>query len=118
MKKLLSLFGLAFLFVVGVQAAKVDTVLVRSQVMNKDVKVVTVCPDKMLAGEKCPVVFLLHGHGGHEKTWLEIKPNLPEIADEKGILFVCPSGNRNSWYWDSPVVKESCYETFVSKELV
>lgn len=118
MKKLLSLFGLAFLFVAGVRAAKVDTVLVRSQVMNKDVKVVTVCPDKMLAGEKCPVVFLLHGHGGHEKTWLEIKPNLPEIADEKGILFVCPSGNRNSWYWDSPVVKESCYETFVSKELV
>lgn len=117
MKKLLSLLGLFFLFV-GVQAAKVDTVLVHSEVMNKDVKVVTVCPDKMLDGEKCPVIYLLHGCGDTEQKWLTVKPELPEIADEKGIMFVCPSGNRDSWYWDSPVVKESCYETFVSQELV
>lgn len=117
MKKLLSLLGLFFLFV-GVQAAKVDTVLVHSGVMNKDVKVVTVCPDKMLDGEKCPVIYLLHGCGDTEQKWLTVKPELPKIADEKGIIFVCPSGNRDSWYWDSPVVKESCYETFVSQELV
>lgn len=117
MKKLLSLLGLSFLFV-GVQAAKVDTVLVHSGVMNKDVKVVTVCPDKMLDGEKCPVIYLLHGCGDTEQKCLTVKPELPEIADEKGIMFVCPSGNRDSWYWDSPVVKESCYETFVSQELV
>lgn len=117
MKKLLSLLGLFSLFV-GVQAAKVDTVLVHSGVMNKDVRVVTVCPDKMLDGEKCPVIYLLHGCGDTEQKWLTVKPELPEIADEKGIMFVCPSGNRDSWYWDSPVVKESCYETFVSQELV
>ena len=41
----------------------------------------------------------------------------PEIADEKGIIFVCPDG-KDSWYWDSPKNPAYRYETFVSSELV
>ena len=100
-------------------AARVDTVLVNSPSMNKDVKVVVVAPDVVL-GKKataCPVIYLLHGYGGSAKAWIGIKPNLPQIADEKGIIFVCPDG-KNSWYWDSPKDPSYRYETFVSSELV
>ncbi len=103
---------------IGAQAGKVDTIMVHSATMNKDVKVYTIVPDKALKGEKCPVVYLLHGHGDDGKKWINMKPNLPEIADKEGIIFICPSGNVNSWYWDSPKIPESRYETFVSKELI
>lgn len=100
-------------------AAKVDTLLIKSPSMKKDIQVIVVTPDAAL-GKKaaaCPVVYLLHGHGGDAKTWIKIKPNLPQIADEKGIIFVCPDG-KTSWYWDSPKDPSSRYETFVSSELV
>lgn len=98
-------------------AAEVDTVMVKSPSMNKEVKVVVVSPDKASTGAKFPVIYLLHGYGGDAKAWIGIKPNLPEIADEKGIIFVCPDG-ANSWYWDSPKNPKYRYETFVAKELV
>ena len=67
---------------VGMQAAKVDTLSVHSDAMNKEVQVITICPDKAMAGEKCPVLYLLHGYGGNAGTWLGIKPELPQIADK------------------------------------
>lgn len=101
----------------GMQAAKVDTLAVHSDAMKKDVQVITICPEKAMEGEKCPVLYLLHGYGGNAGTWIGIKPELPQIADREGIILVCPDG-KNSWYWDSPLNKEYRYETFVSKELV
>ena len=118
-KKKLLLIALLLVGAASSFAAKVDTLLVKSPSMNKDIKVVVVTPDAAL-GKKataCPTVYLLHGFGGHAKTWIEIKPNLPQIADEKGIIFVCPDGST-SWYWDSPKDPSFRYETFVSSELV
>ena len=114
-------FGTICLFLMAclcLQAAQVDTLMVRSESMNKDIKVVAVRPDKAVKGEKCPVVYLLHGYSGHAKTWIEVRPDLPQIADRDGIIFVCPDGGYDSWYWDSPVIPESRYETFISKELI
>lgn len=114
-------FGTICLFLVtclGLQAAQVDTLLVRSESMNKDIKTVLIRPDKAVKGEKCPVVYLLHGYNGHYKTWIQVRPDLPEMADRDGIIFVCPDGGHNSWYWDSPLVKEYRYETFVTQELI
>ena len=117
-KKLLALLCMSLFACFSLQAAQVDTLMVRSESMNKDIKVVAVRPDKALKGEKCPVIYLLHGYSGEAKTWIGTRPDLPEIADRDGIIFVCPDGNFDSWYWDSPVMKESCYETFISKELI
>ncbi|WP_300698248.1 alpha/beta hydrolase family protein [uncultured Bacteroides sp.] len=104
---------------VAAQAARVDTVRVNSPAMKKEVQVVYVLPDKALdkKAEACPTVYLLHGFGGNARTWVGIKPDLGKIADEKGIIFVCPDG-KNSWYWDSPKNPDYRYETFVSSELV
>ena len=82
---------------VGMQAAKVDTLSVHSDAMNKEVQVITICPDKAMAGEKCPVLYLLHGYGGNAGTWLGIKPELPRIADKEGIIFVCPDGKNSDF---------------------
>lgn len=100
----------------GMKAARVDTLQVESPSMKKRIEVIVISPDQ--AEQKpCPVVYLLHGHGGNARTWLGIKTNLPEIADDKGFIFVCPYG-ENSWYWDSPLNKDVRFETFISSELV
>lgn len=53
--------------------------------MNREVKVVYILPDKVVAGnpQACPVIYLLHGYGGNARTWIGVKPELPRIADEK-----------------------------------
>lgn len=108
---------LLYLATIALQAARVDTVLVKSPSMHKDVKVVYVVPDKAMAKVACPVVYLLHGYGGNARSWVQLKPELLQMADEKGIIFVCPDG-KNSWYWDSPQDPAYRYETFISSELV
>lgn len=108
---------LLYLATIALQAARVDTVLVKSPSMQKDVKVVYVVPDKAMAKVACPVVYLLHGYGGNARSWVQLKPELLQMADEKGIIFVCPDG-KNSWYWDSPQDPAYRYETFISSEQV
>ena len=100
-----------------IDAATVKLIQVHSESMDKNVNVVCVSPDKMSEGGRCPVIYLLHGYSGDHLAWLKIKPELPQLADQYGIMFVTPDG-QNSWYWDSPVNPKSKYETFVSKELV
>ena len=117
MKKLLLV--LTFVLPLSAFAAKVDTIMVKSPSMNKEVQVVIVTPDKALGAgaTACPVIYLLHGYSGNARSWIELKPQLSQIADEKGIIFVCPDG-KNSWYWDSPKDPSYRYETFVAKELI
>lgn len=111
----LSFFAFFVLFVFSLQAAVIDTLSVYSPAMKKNVQVVVISPEKRQSPQ--PVVYLLHGHGGNEHTWLSTQPALPRIADRDGMIFVCPDG-KDSWYWDSPKDPSFRYETFVSKELV
>lgn len=108
--------ALLLILPLGVRAAKVDTLQVKSPSMNKEIEVVVVSPD-ISSSKPCPVIYLLHGYGGDARTWVGIKPDLPRIADEKGIIFVCPDG-KNTWYWDSPLNPDVRYETFISGELI
>lgn len=100
-------------------AARVDTIMVKSLSMNKEIKVVYIVPQQILEQDArpCVSVYLLHGYDGDATTWINLKPELTKIADEKGMLFVCPDG-ENSWYWDSPTNASYCYETFIASELV
>ena len=96
-------------------AASVDSAGVWSASMGRTVPVTVIAPD---ADKSHPTVYLLHGYGGNHNTWLlKTCPALPSLADSLGIIFVCPDG-RNSWYIDSPVDTVSCYETFITHELV
>lgn len=104
-----------FVLLGSVRGATVDTVSVYSRSMDKDVEVVVVTPADR--SRQYPVVYLLHGYSGDAKSWIAIRPDLPRIAEQYRLMFVCPDGD-NSWYWDSPNDPASQYETFVSKELV
>lgn len=115
--KHLSFFLICCLWVMSLTAAKVENKTVHSAKMNKDLPVVVIIPDNASATQRYPVIYLLHGHSGNSGSWLQTKPNLPEIADKNGVIFVCPDG-KNSWYWDSPTDSTVRFETFVSQELV
>lgn len=98
-------------------AARVDTLSVRSEKMDRSIPVLVTVPEGIRQGEQLPVLYLLHGHSGDEKSWLTIQPRLKDWADRDHIMIVTPDG-ENSWYWDSPLEPKSQFETFVSKELV
>lgn len=112
---------LAVLLMLGtacmLRAARVELAEVPSESMGRKVKVVYVVPDREEDGVRCPVVYLLHGHGGYEMEWLRFRPDLPRLADELGFIFACVDG-ENSWYWDSPLHPEYRYETFMAVDLV
>jgi len=95
---------------------QVDTIEVQSSSMNIKVKNIIILPADYDHKTNLPVVYLLHGYGGNHKTWIQLKPELPDIATQYGMIIVCPDG-KNSWYWDSPINPEMKYETYIAKEL-
>lgn len=116
LKKLFFTLCAGILVANSMEAAIVDTLQIKSNKMNRYIETVVIIPDRA-AQTPCPTLYLLHGYGGDAKSWITIKPELPEMADRDGIIVVCPNGEK-SWYWDSPIRKESQFETFVSRELV
>jgi S-formylglutathione hydrolase FrmB len=99
------------------RAAKVDTLSVYSQSMQKETRCVVIVPSEAESKEM-PVLYLLHGLGGDHQSWLRIKSNLPQLADELQMLIVCPNGGVRSWYLDSPVDAAFRYETYMTRELI
>lgn len=120
MKKYSAIILILFLGFVRTFAQSVDTVMVYSPSMDKQIKNVVILPEnysKAADATRYPVVYLLHGYSGNYSNWVKIKPNLPELAARYGVIIVCPDG-QNSWYWDSPTDPKVKYETYVSSELV
>ena len=115
MKKTLSF--LLFIFCVFSLQAETIKTKVKSDAMNKDIPCVIITPTNYNPSATYPVIYLLHGYGGNQNTWPNIKKDLSQTATQDSIIFVCPNG-ENNWYWDSPFNKEPQFETFISKELV
>lgn len=112
---------LSFLFlciISAANAAKVDTVVTHSTSMNKDIKAVVITPGGYDKKKAYPVVYLLHGYSGNYADWITKAPSVASYADVFNLIIVCPDGDYNSWYFDSPVDSTKRYETYVSKELV
>ena len=119
MKSILSMF-ICFFCVVVSNAARVDTVVVYSTAMHKNIKVAVVIPVHPAGqtGIKFPVVYLLHGYSGNYGSWLKDAPQLQSRADQYQVMLVCPDGGYGSWYYDSPINDSIKYETFITKELL
>lgn len=64
-----------------------------------------------------PVLFVLHGAYGDYKDWPE-KTDILDLADAYRMILVFPDGGQFGWYVDSPIEKDSQYETYVASELV
>ena len=87
-KKFWAVLLLMLTTTLSIRAAQVDTVQVKSEAMNKIVRVLYVVPDVAMGNspQACPVVYLLHGYKDNFKAWIGIKPELPQIADDKGMV--------------------------------
>jgi len=116
MKKRMMTLWLLLLTGGALFAGRVDTVRVYSPAMDKTVPVLLVFPEQNENTDSLNVVFLLHGYGGSFKSWQK-QFDLRPLADRYGVLIVCPDGSPNSWYLDSPLQRESQYETFTAREL-
>lgn len=100
-----------------VAAAQVDTVAIYSAAMGKAAQAVVVLPERYLSStERFPVVYLLHGWSGSYRDW-PTKTDLKPLADRYEFIIVCPDGGYASWYLDSPLRKDSQYETYIAGEV-
>lgn len=113
------LFSFFFLiFINNAFSAQVDTVLIYSPSMKKEIKTVVVTPENYNQQVSLPVIYLLHGHSGNHQYWVDRVPEIIKMVDSYNFILVCPDGEKSSWYWDSPVNPEFKYETFLSQELI
>ncbi|MFD2932666.1 alpha/beta hydrolase [Spirosoma flavum] len=103
-------------------SAKVDTLDVPSASMNRTLRAAVVLPERYKkAKSPLPVLYLLHGGTGNFRDWLTKLPDkmlLQRLADQYNLIIVTPDGDPTSYYFDSPLVKSSQFETFIAKELI
>lgn len=103
-------------------AAKVDTLQVPSTAMGKTYKAAVVTPNSYAKSKSAfPVMYLLHGAYGHFGDWLKNTPNkklVQTLSDQYNMIIVMPEGETFSFYLDSPVNKESQFETFITQEVI
>ncbi len=100
-------------------AAKVDTLIIHSKSMDKDIKNVVILPEGYSnESDAYAVVYLLHGAGGNYAQWVTGAPGIKDFADQNNRIVVCPDGGKTSWYFDSPIDPKYQYETYVSSELI
>ncbi len=94
-----------------------DTITLTTKQVTPPVKVTVIHPAWTDPAARYPVVYMLNGYGGDYRSWPQGQPRLNELAQEKGIIIVCPDG-RDSWYWDSPVDPNMQMETLITRVLV
>ncbi|ALD20528.1 alpha/beta hydrolase [Hymenobacter sp. DG25A] len=104
-------------------AAKVDTLAIPSAVMHKAYRANVVLPAAYAKQKKAnfPVLYLLHGAYGHFSDWLAKTPDrqlVHRLADQYNLIIVMPEGETFGWYIDSPVNKESQFETYITQEVI
>lgn len=116
MKKILLAQCLMLLCITS-SAFKQNEVKVWSDGMNKDVMVTVITPDSYTPAQEYPVVYILHGYSDNHLKWTE-RGVVGNLVDQYDVLAVMPDGGFSSWYFDSPMMPEYRYETFVSKELI
>ena len=87
----------------------------RSAALNRDMVYRIVLPSNIPAGEKLPVVYLLHGGGGAYRDW----SNYSDVAHfaEQSLILVMPEGN-SSYYTNAATRPEDRYEDYITKDLI
>ena len=103
-------------------AAKIDSLDIRSTAMNKTYKAAVVLPASYSKNKAAyPVLYLLHGGFGHYRDWIEKTPDkelLHNLSDKYNLIIVLPEGEVFSYYIDSPIQKESQFESYIIKDVI
>ncbi|ASE61168.1 esterase family protein [Chryseobacterium indologenes] len=117
MKKLINIVVILTAFT-QMSAQKIIHQEIFSPKMNKKIKTIIITPN-VQPKTTYPSVYILHGFSGTpDRILKEDIPDLVKKAQEYKTIYILPDGNYSSWYVDSPLVKDSQYQTFIGKELV
>ena len=100
------------------QKAPVQTVQFQSKLIGKTLPYNVILPRDYQTSPRTryPVLYLLHGFGGHYSDWAT-RSNLADYAAEYRLIIVTPEGN-NGWYTDSAGNPADKYESYVLQELI
>jgi S-formylglutathione hydrolase FrmB len=90
------------------QSKLVNTTLAYNVILPRDYQTSTV--------SRYPVLYLLHGFGGHYSDWVT-HANLADYAAQYRMIVVTPEGN-NGWYTDSASTATDKYESYILNELI
>lgn len=116
------LFLFVFMPLWSFSQAKVDTIEVYSQAMNKTLKAAVTTPSSYSTGTgRYPVLYLLHGGSGAFRDWhksVTEKGLVNRMADEYNLIIVTPGVGPASYYYDSPKLDSVKYETYMINELI
>ncbi|MEO8794180.1 MAG: alpha/beta hydrolase family protein [Daejeonella sp.] len=93
-----------------------DTLIYNTKYLSKPDTVLIFKPQQYSAKKNWPLLYLLHGYGGNYNQWNSII-DAQSKADKYGFIIVCPDGNSNSWYINSPLKKDSQFENFFYEDL-
>lgn len=103
-------------------AAKIDSLDIPSETMHKTYKAAVVLPSTYAKSKASyPVLYLLHGGFGHYRDWIDKTPDkelLQRLADQHNLIIVLPEGELFSYYIDSPIKKESQFESYIIKDVI
>src|SRR5437667_1668901 len=96
----------------------VETIRFQSKLVNTTLPYNVVLPPGYRTSNttRYPVLYLLHGLGGHYSDWV-MRTNVADYAAQYRLIVVMPEGN-DSWYVDSSGVPTDKYETYILKELI
>jgi len=86
----------------------------QSAAPNRDMPYRVVLPLSVVAGQKLPVVYWLHGGGGGFRDWSN--SDVAQFA-ERGLVLVMPEGN-SSYYSNSVDRPQECYEDSIVGDLI
>lgn len=103
---------------VRLYSAQIDTILIPSPSMGKSYPALIVLPDSHKnTTKKFPSLYLLHGHSGNFAGWYDIATQMKQWADLYQLVIICPDGDHDSWYLNSPVQKNRKFETYFAEEI-
>jgi S-formylglutathione hydrolase FrmB len=94
---------------------KLVDVTFHSVALGRDMQYRALLPAQIAAGEKFPVVYLLHGGGGGFRDW----SNYSDVAQyaEHGLILIMPEGN-SSYYTNSADHPQDRYEDYIVHDLI
>jgi putative tributyrin esterase len=103
---------------VDAQRASVETVQFQSKLISATLSYNLILPPgyRAAATTRYPVLYLLHGWGGHYTDWLT-RTNVADYAAQYRMIIVMPEGN-DSWYVDGAAGINDKYESYILKELM
>src|SRR5689334_14556553 len=103
-------------------SATVDSIPIPSVAMNKTYTAAVVLPAFYAKSKAAyPVLYLLHGGGGHFRDWLTLTPDkmlVKNLADQYNLIIVMPEGETFGWYLNSSINKDNQFESYIIEDVI